>query len=142
MPPDNPDERVLILAPFGQDGPGMATVLKERGFGVEICTGAADLCQQMVRGAGVLVLTEEALELPQISALLERLKKQPAWSELPLIVLTRGGEPRLARLLELAAYAARGITLLERPMGAATLLRSLEVALRARRRQYQVRDLL
>lgn len=142
MLPDNPDERVLILAPFGHDGPSMATVLNDRGFGVEICAGAVDLRQQMALGAGVLLLTEEALELPQISDFLEQLKRQPAWSELPLIILTRGGEPRLTQLLDLAAYAARGITLLERPMSSATLSRSLEVALRSRRRQYQVRDLL
>jgi signal transduction histidine kinase/ActR/RegA family two-component response regulator len=40
------------------------------------------------------------------------------------------------------AEAAGSMTLLERPLGAATLLRSIEVALRSRRRQYQVRDLL
>jgi signal transduction histidine kinase/ActR/RegA family two-component response regulator len=34
------------------------------------------------------------------------------------------------------------VTLLERPLGKATLLRSIEVALKSRRRQYQVRDLL
>jgi PAS domain S-box-containing protein len=67
---------------------------------------------------------------------------QPPWSELPLIVLTHGGESRLATLLHLVAQAAGSLTLLERPLGEATLLRSVEVALRARRRQYQVRDLL
>jgi PAS domain S-box-containing protein len=38
--------------------------------------------------------------------------------------------------------AAGSMTVLERPIGEATLLRSVEVALRSRRRQYQVRDLL
>jgi signal transduction histidine kinase len=48
----------------------------------------------------------------------------------------------LARLLELAAQAAGSVTLLERPIGSTTLLRTLEVALNSRRRQYQVRDFL
>lgn len=59
-----------------------------------------------------------------------------------MIVLTRGGESRLARLLDLVAEAAGSLTLLERPLGEATLIRSIEVGLRSRRRQYQVRDLL
>jgi signal transduction histidine kinase/CheY-like chemotaxis protein len=48
----------------------------------------------------------------------------------------------LTQLLDLVADAAGSVTLLERPMGTATLLRSVQVALRSRRRQYQVRDLL
>jgi signal transduction histidine kinase/CheY-like chemotaxis protein len=88
------------------------------------------------------LLTEEALELPQVSVLLEALKEQPAWSELPLIILTSGGESRLAKLLNLVAAAAGNVTLLERPMSKATLLRSIHVAVSSRRRQYQVRDLL
>jgi PAS domain S-box-containing protein len=142
MHSDNRDERVLILAPVGQDGPGTAAVLKERWFQVHVCASAMEACQEMAVGAGALLLTEEAMELPGISDLLERLRAQPAWSDLPLIILTHGGEPRLTELLDLAAHAARGTTLLERPMGAATLSRSLEVALRSRRRQYQVRNLL
>jgi signal transduction histidine kinase len=73
---------------------------------------------------------------------LETLQQQPAWSELPIINLTTGGEPRLIRLLELAANAAGAVTLLERPISSITLLRSVEVALNSRRRQFQVRDLL
>jgi signal transduction histidine kinase len=88
------------------------------------------------------VLTEEALELDSCSKLFETLAAQPPWSELPLIILTTGGESRSARLLELLAKAAGALILLERPIGSATLLRSLEVALNSRRRQYQVRDLL
>src|SRR5678816_4045265 len=64
------------------------------------------------------------------------------WSELPLIILTSGGESRRARLLDLAAAAAGTVTLLERPISTRTLVRSMQVALRSRRRQYQTRDLL
>ena len=58
------------------------------------------------------------------------------------MILTTGGESRLARLLELTAAAAGSVTLLERPIVCTTLIRSLEVAMNSRRRQYQVRDLL
>lgn len=139
---DNPEERILILAPIGQDAAAMATVLHAHGFTATVCEAASDACGYLKTGAGALLATEEALELPQIPDLLHQLEAQPPWAELPLIVLTHGGESRLARLLNLAAMAAGSITLLERPLAEATLLRSIEVALRSRRRQYQVRDLL
>jgi signal transduction histidine kinase/FixJ family two-component response regulator len=107
-----------------------------------VCESAGDACRYLTEGAGALLVTEEALELPQMPELLHELNAQPPWSELPLIVLTHGGESRLATLLHLVAQAAGSLTLLERPLGEATLLRSVEVALRARHRQYQVRDLL
>jgi len=136
-----PDERVIIVAPVGQDAGAMAALLEGEGFKAEVCSGLMECCEKL-SNAGALLLTEEALELPQVSVLLEALKEQPAWSELPLIILTSGGESRLEKLLDLVAAAAGNVTLLERPMSKATLLRSIHVAVSSRRRQYQVRDLL
>ncbi|HEY4255758.1 MAG TPA: ATP-binding protein [Candidatus Udaeobacter sp.] len=142
MEKNNSKERFLILAPVGGDAQAMAQLLVRHGFGAQICGSIAECCAQLKSGSDALVLTEEALELANVSELLQELGTQPAWSELPLIILTTGGESRLARLLELAATAAGSVTLLERPIGSTTLLRTLEVALNSRRRQYQVRDLL
>ncbi|HTJ29515.1 MAG TPA: HAMP domain-containing sensor histidine kinase [Acidobacteriaceae bacterium] len=136
------EERILVLAPVGRDGPAMADLLAGRGFTVTVCQSSAELCALILEGAGVLLLTEEALELAQLPELLDRLQTQPSWSELPIILLTQGGESRLARLLDTVAAAAGGITVLERPIAAATLVRAVEVAIRSRRRQYQVRDLI
>ena len=133
-------ERVVVMAPIGQDAKAIADLLSAEGFETFICpervTGSA------IRDAGVLVMTEEALEAANAEDLLEALKTQPPWSELPVIILTDGGTSRLTRLLDIAAEAAGSVTLLERPIGQATLLRAVQVAHRSRRRQYQVRDLL
>src|SRR5262249_55605926 len=126
----------------GRDADVMAELLGQHGFQVHICASLTECAANIRSGAGALVLTEEALEVHSSSDLFEALDAQPRWSELPLIILTTGGESRLARLLELAAKAAGTVTLLERPVGTATLIRSLEVALNSRRRQYQVRDFL
>ena len=142
MEENNSKERVLIIAPVGRDAHVMADLLSRHGFVPQICGSLADCASQIKTGAGVLVVTEEALELGSLSLLFEALAVQPAWSELPVIILTTGGESRLTRLLELAADAAGSVTLLERPLGTTTLIRSLEVALNSRRRQYQVRDFL
>jgi signal transduction histidine kinase len=136
------DERVLIMAPVGKDATAMAALLYADGFEVRICVGADECSRQIAEGTGALLLTEEALESPLLSNLLEVLKAQPPWSELPLVILTSGGESRRARLLDLAAAAAGTVTLLERPISTRTLVRSMQVALRSRRRQYQTRDLV
>ena len=138
----NKDERVIIIAPVGQDAEAMAGLLDAQGFETQICDGSDEYSRQITDRAGAFLLTEEALESPQGSLLLDALKAQPPWSELPLIILTSGGESRRAGLLNLAAAAAGSVTLLERPISALTLTRSVQVALRSRRRQYQVRDLV
>ena len=135
-------ESVLIIAPLGQDAAVMSDLLHKHGFRVRICRGPAECSEQMTADSGVFLFTEEALELPEAAHLFEVLKNQPAWSELPLIVLTSGGEPRLAQLIDQAADSAGSITLLERPLGSMTLVRAVEGALNSRRRQYRVRDLL
>jgi signal transduction histidine kinase len=142
MEKNNSKDRVLIIAPVGRDAQGMAELLVCQGFETQICGSLAECAAHIQCGAGALILTEEALELGSLSHLFEALAAQPSWSELPLIILTTGGESRLARLLELAAQAAGSVTLLERPVHTTTLIRSLEVALNSRRRQYQVRDFL
>ena len=142
MKKDNSTERVLIIAPVGRDAHVMAELLDQHGFEVMICASLEECAAHVQLGAGALILTEEALELGSVPHLFEALAVQPSWSELPLVILTTGGEPRLVRLLEMTVQAAGGVTLLERPVGTTTLIRSLEVALKARRRQYQVRDFL
>jgi signal transduction histidine kinase len=135
-------ECVFIIAPVGQDAETMAALLDGEGFETQICRRLDEYSGRITDGAGALLLTEEALESTQGSLLLDLLKAQPPWSELPLIILTRGGESRRAGLLNVAARAAGSVTLLERPISTLTLLRCVQVALRSRRRQYQVRDLV
>ena len=134
------DERIIVIAPLGQDSTAIADLLGSKGFDAYICDDPGEGAAE-ITNAGALVMTEESLEFGQTATLLAALKRQPPWSELPVIILTSGGESRLARLLNVAAKAARGLTVLERPIGTETLLRTVQVALRSRRRQYQVRDL-
>jgi two-component system, sensor histidine kinase len=142
MASDDRTERVLIVAPVGRDAAVIADLLSANGYSTHVCSGAAEATAQAASDVGALVLTEEALEQEHVPGLLRQLGAQPAWSELPVIILTSGSESRSVRLLDLAAAAAGSVTLLERPLATATLLRTIEVALRSRRRQYQVRELL
>ena len=75
----NKDERVLIIAPVGQDAEAMAALLYAEGFETQICAWVQmNVRDKSLTGAGALLLTEEALESPQVSNLLDVLKAQPA----------------------------------------------------------------
>jgi signal transduction histidine kinase/CheY-like chemotaxis protein len=125
-------ERILILAPVGRDGPLAEEALRAAGFEARACSDVEQFCAA-IDDAGAAVLTEEAL-FPAASARLgQKLAQQPPWSDLPLIVF--GSR-------EVALAEVGNVTLLDRPVRMRTLITAVRSALRARRRQYQVRDLL
>lgn len=132
---------VVIIAPVGNDAAAINRVLSECGIDSVVCEGPRDALTRISQ-AGALLITQEALEHSETSLALDALRAQPSWSELPLILLTEGGEIQLTNLFDLTVVASGNVTILERPVGTATLVRSVQVALRSRRRQYQVRDLL
>lgn len=136
------DERLLILAPTGQDATLAAQTLGREGFGSSICQDIVDLCNEMRRGAGTLLLAEEALHPRELPVLVDALANQPTWSDVPVLVLTRGREHQENLRLLRAFTPVGNVALLERPLSALTLVSTVQAALRTRLRQYQVRDLI
>ena len=134
------ESRVLILAPIGRDAPLAAKMLDRIGILNEACKDADALCRAAAHGAGCLLIAEEALSPRARQQLRDLLERQPAWSDLPVMVLTRHGadSATVAGALEHLG----NVTLLERPVRLATLLSAVRVALRARERQYQMRAYL
>lgn len=134
-------ERALILAPMGRDSQVALMILNEAGFGGVITPDLGELCAQLEPGAGLLLIATEALHGPELETLLNFLEQQPAWSDLPIVLLTHHGGPepgpssRLSKLLG-------NVTFLERPFHPATLVSLVSTALRGRRRQYEARDRL
>jgi hypothetical protein len=100
-----------------------------------------ELCLEVGLGAGAAIISEEALTSRAIAQLRQVVDEQPTWSDFPLILLTVGGRVTVQseRLRELRRPLGN-IFLLERPLRPETLLSTLEIALRGRRRQYQIRD--
>jgi signal transduction histidine kinase/CheY-like chemotaxis protein len=141
MTASNSEERVLVLAPIGRDASVAVAVLSEAGIASEPCPDIETLCGLLTAGAGAALLTEEALSLAATRRLLEVLSHQPPWSDLPLVVLTSGGETTTSslRALEMLGPEAN-VTLLERPVRRITLVKTVQMALRGRRHQYEVRD--
>jgi PAS domain S-box-containing protein len=135
--------RVLILAPVGRDAVLTAALLDRGGAESVICSELHELQRNLVEGAGAAVITEEALIGQDITGLVEWVAHQPSWSDFPFIVLLEPGASAEACSRERDALQQSGnLTLLERPVGTATLVSAARAALRARGRQYEVHDAL
>ena len=135
--------RVLILAPVGRDAALTGSVLDRGGVESVVCSDLHELQRNLVEGAGAAVITEEALIGQDISGLVEWVAHQPSWSDFPFIVLLEPGASAEACGQERDALQQSGnLTLLERPVGTATLVSAVRAALRARGRQYEVHDAL
>ena len=133
-------ERALVLAPRGRDGPLAVGLLREAGFAAGVVGMASELVQELHRGAGLCVVSEEAFRGADLGQLSAWLAQQPPWSDFPFVLLTgRGGGPErnpdAARLWDVLG----NVSFLERPFHPTTLVSVVRAALRGRRRQYEAR---
>ncbi|WP_020476571.1 hybrid sensor histidine kinase/response regulator [Zavarzinella formosa] len=139
-PVEDLEFRVLVLAPTPRDAATTRNVLTDAGMSCHVCQAIADVRREAERGAGAAFVTAEAVAGDTNGVLADWIRSQPPWSDLPLIVLTPSGEdsPRLLSALE----AAGPMTLIKRPVQLSSLVSAVRSALRDRRRQYSVRDLM
>jgi signal transduction histidine kinase len=133
--------RTIIVAPTGKDGRLIAGLLERQSMACHIADSVATGCEAILEGAGAAIISEEAFVGGSIRPLLQILRHQPPWSDFPVILLTVSGRVTLEseRLRELRRPLGN-LFLLERPIRPETLLSTLEIALRGRQRQYQIRD--
>jgi signal transduction histidine kinase/ActR/RegA family two-component response regulator len=137
---DTTSERALILAPRGRDAIVAAGILDEAGLIGTICPSLPELTEEIIKGAGLVLLTEDVLRDADISSLAEWVKSQPLWSDFPFVVLTGRGsglERNPAASREMAALG--NVVFLERPFHPTTFLSVVRTALRGRLRQYEAR---
>jgi signal transduction histidine kinase len=133
--------RTLILAPLGRDSTIAAAILREASLPVTVCEDLPCLCAELDDGVGAALIVEEALQGAEYPDLVRWIETQPAWSDLPIVILApRGGglerNPAARRL----SAALGNVTFLERPFHPTTLVSVIQTALRGRRRQYEARD--
>lgn len=135
------ERRILIVAPTGNDARLTADFVIRANLPARICRDVQELAGEVGHGCGALILAEEILGHSSISVLIQILAEQPPWSDLPIVLITSGGEVSQTQLRRLAIFGPGGnVVLLERPFRPSTLLSALEVSLRSRRRQYEARD--
>ena len=134
-------ERAIILAPMGRDGSLALMMLKEAGYSGIVASDLRSLCDALEQGAGLVIVTAEALLGVELEPLLEILHQQPAWSDVPIVLMTHHGGSEQNGLSQLSPLLGN-VTFLERPFHPVTLISQVSTALRGRRRQYEARDRL
>jgi len=137
------ESRVLVCAPHGRDAALITDTLCKEGVVARPVRDVEQLCEEIAKGVGTVVVAEEALDSENRFRLSIALQGQEPWSDLPIIILTTGGEVGVQRtwtaLRSLEVVA--NVSLLERPLRAMTLISAVQVSLRSRERQYQVRSM-
>ncbi|MDD1450475.1 hypothetical protein NHF48_004840 [Sphingomonas sp. H160509] len=134
------DDRVLILAPRGRDAAIASDLLGRNDIVAYVCRDQMDLIAELAKGAGAVMLTEEALATEEVAPLAEWVAAQPNWADIQFVVLANGTRtPRTPRATQRLTDLGN-VLLLERPLHAEAMLGAIRSALTARRRQYELRD--
>lgn len=134
-------DRVLVLAPYRRDAEYLCRLLTEHDIDAEHSLGVDGLDAWLAGSAGVLVATHEALTPEVLKAVAAHLQAQPAWSEMPIVVLLDRASPNRRVRAELARSWPRSRQLFyERPVSAVELLSGIQSALLVRLRQRDVGD--
>ncbi len=138
LPLPAPEQRVLLVAPTRRDGEVTSAMLQQAGVRCDICRDARELTLRMQAGVGAVLLVEQVLLDPHIGEVLSALRLQPAWSDIPVVLLTRDRDPSPA--LRTVIDQLNNLTMLDRPASTRSVRSAVLAALRARQRQHQMRD--
>lgn len=131
------------MTPTGRDSSLICQVLERDGIACDNCESWDAMLDEIRAGAGAVILAEEALTVELVNALSEIINDQPPWSDFPLLLLTVAGAVSASSLRRLEMHKPLGnVLLLERPIRPETLVSTVRSALRARGRQYQIREQL
>jgi signal transduction histidine kinase len=131
---------VGVLAPTGKDASLTAAVLHSGGIETIVCSDISVVDRIVEQGLGSLLVAEEALFGRNLGVLAAALARQAPWSDLPVLLLARQGAD--SAMVADALAALGNVTVVERPVRPAALLSTVRASLKARERQYQVRDYL
>ena len=137
-----PGARVLIRVPSRVDAELAVQVLEEAGMPSHLCADVEELCEGIDENVGAALVAEEALGPEAIARLDQRLCVQPAWSDIPLVVLVSRRRTGLRRHWPDEIRGSTHVVTLPRPLHRTTLVSAIRSALEARRRQLIIRDAL
>jgi signal transduction histidine kinase/CheY-like chemotaxis protein len=131
-------ERVVVAAATSRDGEVTCRILESACVSCLVVRESSALDVLVGEGIGALVVTDLMFSAEFVADLLAAVDRQPAWSNLPVLVLCPDGAraPEVERVLQ----ALRNVTVLDRPTSGQALRSAVESALRGRRWQYQIRD--
>jgi signal transduction histidine kinase len=133
----------LVLAPRGRDSSLAQTLLARAGVDSTICPDLPQLVEAIDDDIAFVLLTEDAIRSADLRPLTARLADQPAWSDLPFVLVTdHGGGPERNPIAAHWLEALGNVSFLERPFHPITLQSVARATIKTRRRQHEARDLL
>jgi signal transduction histidine kinase len=130
--------RVLILAPTVRDAEVTLEALRTLGLSCVICNDFRHLLQEAESGVATVLLTDESFSDEGVGAFIRYITLQASWSDLPVVLLMRGSG-RADATVDIVRLLGN-VTLLERPAPMRSVASAVQVAVRSRMRQYQIRD--
>ncbi|MHC2465730.1 hybrid sensor histidine kinase/response regulator [Bradyrhizobium embrapense] len=142
MKPGPSSERAVILAASERDAVKTAHLIKEAGYYANICGDLAELEHQVMSGAGLAIIADEAIRNADLAGLTRWLNEQPSWSDFPIVLMSEKGGPERNPEAARLGRALGNVTFIERPFHPTTLVSLVAAAVRGRRRQYQTRQIL
>lgn len=141
--PGAKDKTLLIVAPFKGDALSLVRLFGDR-YPLHVQNDLLSLSLVLGENTGLVILTEECLS-GDVASLAMALSNQPAWSEIPIILLA-ANNGRSGRDTELARRrlpsSAGHVVVLERPLSSTSLLSAVAAAWRSRERQFEMRESL
>jgi signal transduction histidine kinase/CheY-like chemotaxis protein len=135
--------RALVLAPRGRDAALAQSLLSQAGIESDACRDLPALIAAIHDNVGFVLLTEDAVRTADLRPMVVRIAAQPAWSDLPFILVTdHGGGPERNPIAARWLEALGNVYFLERPFHPTTLSSLARATIKGRRRQHETRVLL
>jgi PAS domain S-box-containing protein len=131
------ERRILVLVTTTKDASLTRGILQRAGIACTVCGDLDTVVRELEAGAGALLVAEECVSYERAGDLIALIRRQPPWSDLPVLLLTRQGADSPEAMQ--APDTLGNVTLLERPTRVNSLVSVVRAALRARERQYQAR---
>ncbi|MFZ5783220.1 MAG: ATP-binding protein [Pseudomonadota bacterium] len=145
-PPSEPSDAAvtaLVLAPRGRDSSVAASLIGQAGVPCRICSDLGHLVDRLGDDAAFVFMTEEAIRNADLKPLSQWLSSQPAWSDLPFVLVTdHGGGPERNPIAARWLEALGNVSFIERPFHPTTLISLVRATVKGRRRQHETRSLL
>jgi hypothetical protein len=129
--------RALILAPRGRDAAVAQSLIELAGVRSEPRRDLRELVEALGDDVAFVLMTEEAIRSADLKPLSLWLAGQPAWSDLPFVLVTdHGGGPERNPIAGRWLEALGNVSFVERPFHPTTLLSVARATVKGRRRQH------
>jgi signal transduction histidine kinase len=130
------------MTPTGRDAALAEDALNRSGLSTFICGDEEELRREVAKGAGCVLMAEEALPRDRAATWDDLIGPEPAWSQLPVVLLLARGHAQKDLALLRKFEKRPSIGFIERPAQKRSLVSALKNAIDARRLQYGIRDAL